>query len=385
MSIAAPSRAGEPADDNLMVSPWRMVLFCGTALLLGYGVVLGYESCRYEQLEGFLQATSQLVTAGREATLERVLTEPNAQVSTGTPLVVLTDQALARRLREQRHEVEARERELARLEAEAECRLQQELLELDDRIFDTRIKAAELERKARHNPLDPLAHGSWPTLAGEGLAPFGGKFHKPALLYDDGAVRQALGEVAAPAEKRRAPGDATHRSENINTVCEDRIHELEQRRQELPEKIARALRTDDERARLEFARQELALLESQVELLTIRALAPGRVGVFLKQAGERVAPQDPVVELFDEEQPYLLLQIPSKRIADFAPGTELELLFPGGRTGLGRVTEIPPQTTAVPGDAASRSATYLNVQIVRVGALWPELPIGSQVSVRRIR
>ncbi|RPI90996.1 MAG: hypothetical protein EHM42_00505 [Planctomycetaceae bacterium] len=388
MAIAAPPRAGEPADENLMVSPLRMMVFCAAALLLGYSAVLGYETLRFEQFDGFLQASSQMATAGREATVERLLVEPGSIVATGAPLATLSDESLTRRLREQRHEVEARDRELARLEAELECRLQQEMLQIDDRIFDTRIKAAELERKARANPMDPQASGSWPTLAGEGLAPFRDRFQRPAILYDDGVVRKALGEVPAkksPGSPRRDTADSRSRSESFSTFCEERIHELEDRRQELPERIARTLRTEDERARLEFARQELALLESQQAMLTVRAEAPGRVGVFLKRAGERVAPQEPLVQLFDEESPYLLLQIPSRRIADFAPGTELELRFPGGRVGAGRVAEFPPQTTAVTGEATVRAETYLNVQVVRVGALWPELPFGSQVAVRRTR
>jgi multidrug resistance efflux pump len=145
------------------------------------------------------------------------------------------------------------------------------------------------------------------------------------------------------------------------------------------------MRIDTEQARLQFARQELALLEREQSKLTVRALGNGRLGLFLKQVGERVTAQEPLVQLFDEERPFLLVQIPSERIADFTPGTELELVFPGHRIGWGRVGEIPPQTSQATGANGALGTTLVDVHVMPLGGLWPELPFGSQVVVRRPR
>ena len=97
--------------------------------------------------------------------------------------------------------------------------------------------------------------------------------------------------------------------------------------------------------------------------------------------------EDPesVVQLLDEEQPYLLLQIPSPRISDFAPGTVVELRFPGGKKGKGRVEEIPPQTSPIPTGNSATSGTVITAHVDPVGPLWPNLPFGSVVEVRRRR
>jgi multidrug resistance efflux pump len=108
------------------------------------------------------------------------------------------------------------------------------------------------------------------------------------------------------------------------------------------------------------------------------------VGVYQKQPGDRVTAWEPIVQVLDEEQPYLLLQIPSPRIADFAPGTEVELRFPGGRKGKGRVEDIPPQASPLSGEG-STTETTITAHVDPVGALWPEIPFGSVVEVRRRR
>jgi hypothetical protein len=109
------------------------------------------------------------------------------------------------------------------------------------------------------------------------------------------------------------------------------------------------------------------------------------VGVFNKELGDHISAHEPIVQLLDEEQPYLLLQIPSSRISDFAPGTLVDLYFPGGSFGQGRVEEIPPQTSPIPVPGAPSSDTVITAHIEPLGTLWPNLPFGSEVEVRRKR
>jgi len=59
--------------------------------------------------------------------------------------------------------------------------------------------------------------------------------------------------------------------------------------------------------------------------------------------------------------------------------------IPGGHLGQGRVEEIPPQTSPIPTPGASSSDTVITAHIEPVGALWPNLPFGSEVEVRRKR
>jgi hypothetical protein len=101
------------------------------------------------------------------------------------------------------------------------------------------------------------------------------------------------------------------------------------------------------------SRAELAQLEPQERELTLVAETSGMVGIFLKEPGDYVTAHEPILQLLDEEQPFLLLQFPSPRISDIAPGTLVDLYFPGGKKCQGRVEEIPPQTSPIPAPGAA--------------------------------
>jgi multidrug resistance efflux pump len=138
-------------------------------------------------------------------------------------------------------------------------------------------------------------------------------------------------------------------------------------------------------ARLDQAKAEMAVLESEKDRLTLTAPVSGLVGVFHKTTGDHITPHEPLVQLLDEEQPYLLLQFPSERIADFAPGSVLDLKFPSGHRGKGRVEQIPPQASGLPGESGANPEMVIAAHVERVGALWPSLPFGSKVEVLRRR
>jgi len=390
MATAAPHQMRELATEFPTVPAWRVGLVGVVALVLGYGAVWGYERWRYEEFPGYLQASSQLVVAGREAIVESLLVPAGAEVLEGAPLAQLADLELERRLREQRLDVETRERDLAHLEAARDSRIAQEVLELEDRVFDTRMRAAEFRRRVESLTSPPFATNRWPTLAHPRRGtPWWTPEPAPWRMdfSDKAQIQQMVNEVPAPVDPhkdRNPPLDVG--SEMVpDQWCEQRIAELERRIDEIPEKVARSMRIDTEQARLQFARQELSLLEREQSKLTVRAQGQGRLGLFLKQVGERVTAQEPLVQLFDEERPYLLVQIPSERVADFTPGTELELVFPGHRSGWGRVGEIPPQTSQATGTNGALGTTLVDVHVIPMGGLWPELPFGSQVVVRRPR
>lgn len=390
MATAAPHQMRELATEFPTVPAWRVGLVGVVALVLGYGAVWGYERWRYEEFPGYLQASSQLVVAGREAIVEALLVPAGAEVLEGAPLAQLADLELERRLREQRLDVETRERDLAHLEAVRDSRIAQEVLELEDRVFDTRMRAAEFRRRVESLTSPPFATHRWPTLAHPRRGtPWWTPEPAPWRMdfSDKTQIQQMVNEVPAPldAHKDRNPPLDVGSEMVPDQWCEQRIVELERRIDEIPEKVSRAMRIDTEQARLQFARQELSLLEREQSKLTVRAQRQGRLGLFLKQVGERVTAQEPLVQLFDEERPYLLVQIPSERVADFTPGTELELVFPGDRCGWGRVGEIPPQTSQATGTNGALGTTLVDVHVIPMGGLWPELPFGSQVVVRRPR
>jgi multidrug resistance efflux pump len=349
----------------------RTALFSILALAAGIASTVGFEHLRYERFAGFLQARMRNVAAARDAQIAEILVTSGSLVTAGQPLLRLHDAAFEQHLDAKKREIESLEIELAQNQARLEVELEWSRKNILERIFEARLKRIEAMRHEIETPLavDFGRENGWtvPPAAGG----------QPAANVND----------RPPASLPRGNGASASAAPPLSEadLCARHIDELERINRELPGKISRSMGVDLSRARLAHAQAELARLESQKRELTLVAEASGMVGVFQKAVGDRVAAHEPIVQLLDEEQPFLVVQIPSPRISDFAPGTVVELQFPGGRIGKGRVEEIPPQTSPVSLDSGRIGETVITAHVDPVGVLWPTLPFGSAVEVRRLR
>lgn len=376
-------------DPFPQVPAGRLLVVCLAGLLLGAGAVLGYEQLRFERWQGELHAVELPVLGDRPAVCQRWACQPGEAVHAGQPLVTLHDPTLQQRLRHQRRTLEAAESELTRLTAECQMRVELERREIEDKLFEIRLKLAELGRQPPA-PLvpAPVAQDRWPTLAEAGLKPL---WRATQLQLKPRPPAQApilpsVAELAPRVDSSPAPFDWTV----ARRMCDERILELERLREELPSRIGQSMKLVEQQAELDFDRQELALLEAEVSRLTVRAATTGRVGLLRKQPGDPVQPGDVLVQLFDEERLYLVLRIPSSRVADFPRDSEVELWFPGGRRGRGRVTTLAPQAVVAEGSVGEAGGTatrerMVEIRLAPIGPLWPTLPFGTQVTVRKAR
>lgn len=365
-SNAAPQSLCSPT-----VRPYRLVVLSVLALAAGIATTAWLEHLRFERFHGFLQARLRTVTATREAQVSEILVAPGQIVTAGQPLVRLKDTPFEQQVDAKVHEIEALEIELAQSQARLEVELEWRQKNIIEQIFDARMKRSQALLRLSQTPLRlEIGRTSvWET------APAVPALGKMSLVFNDRSVVQQTQSDSATPESRESEVD----------LCSQHIHELERIKRDLPEKISRSMGVDLARTRLAHARTELTRLESQKRDLTLVADASGMVGVFHKEVGDHVAAHEPIVQLLDEEQPYLLLQIPSPRIADFSPGTVVDLRFPGGKKGKGKVEEIPPQASPIPGDNSPIGETVITAHVDPVGTLWPSLPFGSSVEVRRRR
>lgn len=356
-----------PAEPKIPAFRRRVLWMSVLSLTAGIAATLWYEQVRYERFPGFLQARLRTVAAVRDAQVAEVLVSPGMVVMAGQPLVRLNDTAFEQRLEAKQRDVESLAIELSRSQASLEVELELRRKDILASILDAKLKSAQASRKGLI-PTGIAAHSK----SGWGSAESSDE--RPSIQQTGGDQPAAK----PAAEPSRLP------LTDVELLAQH-IDELERINRELPEKISRSMGVDLAKTRLAHARAELARLESQQRELTLVAETSGMVGVFNKDVGDHVSAHEPIVQLLDEEQPYLLLQIPSSRISDFAPGTLVELHFPGGKTGQGRVEEIPPQTSPIPAPGATGSDTVITAHIEPVGPLWPNLPFGSEVEVRRQR
>lgn len=363
------------------VVTFRVLLFSVLALAAGCGTAIWLNQVRFERFPGYLQARMQTLTADRDARIAQILVGPGTVVVPGQPIVVLQDQELEERLRTRKQEIESLEIELTRTRAALDVQIEIQQRDIRDRIFETRLRSAQLQRQRAEFPLEVPA----PTKVVEQWThsnPVVVLPGKPLPIFNaNDRVVTALAEEPASIS-RIVPAPMTNPEMEL---CTERIAELERLSQDLPQKIGRSMGVDLAQTRVDHARAALATLEQQQKELTLVAQSAGMIGVFHRQVGDRVAAHEPIVQLLDEEQPYLMLQIPSPRISDFQPGTIVDLKFPGGETGKGRVEAIPPQTSDIPDEPGSHRETVITAHIDPVGKLWPTIPFGSVVEVCRKR
>ncbi|HTI50769.1 MAG TPA: hypothetical protein VL475_07455 [Planctomycetaceae bacterium] len=379
----SPASNTQSATRTFPASGVRVVLFSLLAFAAGIGASIWLSRMKFERFPGYLQARLQTLTAGREARIARILVTPGTIVTAGQPLVVLEDKELEQSLAARQQEIESLELDLSRTRAALEVELDIQRRDILDRVFETKWRLAQLQRQPAALPNEtPLAAG----IAGQmknGLPPVVTLVERPSLIFDNSYRLELASAVKAASVRKPESAPAPALAEM--TLCSEHIAQLEKMSRELPEKISRSMGVDLAQARLDHARSLLAALQQQQKDLTLVADSAGMIGVFHKQVGDRVTAHEPIVQLLDEEQPYVMLQIPSPRISDFAPGTIVDLRFPGGEKGKGRVESIPPQTSELADENGSRRETTITAQIDPAGKLWPSLPFGSVVEVRRKR
>lgn len=359
----------------------RIGIFAFLALLAGTGAAVALDKWKFEEFDGYLQARWRTVTAGREARISRILVSSGQVVTAGQPLVELIDDTLEQRLAAKHHEIAALEAELNRTQAALEVELEWRRKDLIEQIFQTRWKSAQSVRRQMTVPTQPAAMN--PIVQTEiGAPPFALPLDRSSILFDERHPIELINAERAGAAPLLAPHAVAIGEQEL---CTEHVRELERIVRELPDKISRSMGLNLVQARLDHAKAEMAVLDTEKERLTLTAPVSGLVGVFHKGAGDHTTPHEPLVQLLDEEQPYLLLQFPSERIADFSPGTVLDLQFPSGHRGKGRVEQIPPQASGLPGDTSGNPEMVIGAHVERTGALWPSLPFGSKVEVLRRR
>lgn len=372
--------AGEPVASP--VTRGRVLFLSILALAAGICAATWIERARHEKLAGFVQARAMTLSADRDAQLAEVFVKQGDVVEAGQPVLLLRDSQLAVTLDRQQREVARLESEVSQFEAKLLVEIAWRQKALDAELFETRLKSSQCLQQQFTSEIESLAWNQ-----------FGGDVTKTAIADNsDQTLGPLLYDKMTPDEHRiRAVlrKEAARNSQEVSTaqleLCEQRVKEIERLKAELPEKIRKSMGIDLIRSRLEQAQADLARLEQQQESLSLAAAKPGMVGVFRQQVGDHVIAHQPIVEVFNEQQPYLIVRIPSSRLADFSVGTVVALRFPGGELGQGRVSDIPPQTSAIPDEGSLLETTRVTAHIEPVGKLWPALPIGTTVEVLRKR
>lgn len=209
------------------------------------------------------------------------------------------------------------------------------------------------------------------------------------------ALRQAEQSVDSELNRQLPPIDA----EIANLKMEDRneplqlddariqrLRALETQRIDLAHRLRQTWGIDHLREELVEAETKLRHLQIQPLRLTLPASVTGKVNQLLRQPGQRVVQGTPLLELADQEHPYLVVEMPEPLAKRFALGDQIPLKFPGLEKGLGRVANMErlesPELGSPPSDDESDRKARIRVMIEPEDGEWPTVPLESAVRVR---
>ena len=366
----------------------RMWLYAGLALTAGVLAAFGAEKLRYETLTGYVQAETRTVVANRPGRISKFVVQTGELIEAGQPLVLLVDEQLQQELLAARQQVESHEAELSHLKAQAQVELAWRMKALDAEVFDTRLRSAQLMKEQLSHQVEDVAWEDLLQQPEDTRSAPAFEIAQPLVLKTGRTPVRLTAEERVRALLRRE--QAVNGAETVQTqlqLCEERLAQLLKLKEELPEQTESAAGVQVALARLTQAREKHARLEKEKDGLTLTSGIRGTVGVFPHKVGDHVTLDEPLVEILDEDRPYVWLPVPSSRIAAYAPGTALELVFPGGIRGTGRVREIPLQTSPLAGSREPFDGREVQVVVTveQTGRLWPRMPYGSSVTAQRRR
>lgn len=362
----------------------RALVFAGVALALGCVTARWLSKTRYESFTGYLEAQTHNVSFSRDARVAQVLVRPGKVISAGQPLLTLEDADLLQKINHQKQVADELKLKVDQLEAVTQNELDLKRADLQDKIFQIQLKISDLVRQRIGAGIE--GYTSIPADQSQSLLAYLDTPVDPNLKQIQPiGLQDLLPTDGASVGKVRSQASASVRDEISKEIqiCEKRLAELNNDSRDLPERTRRRTGLHVMQNKLTTAQADLAELEKQKQALTINAPGTGIVGNYRKTAGEHVKANEAIVQVLDRDQPRLLLQIASYRVADFPAGTIVEVKFPGDLFARGKVSEVPPQTANDPGVSVAETRTA--IEIVPAGLLWPELPCGTMVEVRRPR
>lgn len=384
-----PSMSNTPSEEFLASATGpagglpRLVLVCAAALAASVGVCRLIDPADGPVFVGNLQVRvveCRIPHSGRIAELH---VNVGDCVASDQLLGEIVDDHHGEALERQRHTVQALAAELEQAQAKARIELSWRLRSLESEILRTQL---DLANYMKEKFACQMRHKAWEQISGS-------EEGRPSWTSDDIIVQSLVcdtsearsGRLLAMLEHEDAANSAEVYSVQIE-LCDARIEQLNTLKDELPDVVKCASGVDLLETRLRQARADLESLEAEAGMLQLRSSAYGEVTGLAVAEGDEVRAGDLAVRLSDPHQKSVLVHIPSDQIPHFRPGVSVTLVFPGDQKRQGRVRDVAGVCTRAFGneDAAPLGGDALiPIEIDPAGKLWPEVPVGAAVKVRR--
>lgn len=345
------------------------------AMAAGTGLAMLLANREPDRFPGRIEARTAFVNAGHAGILAELLVNEGDRVNLDQPLAKLTDPDLESQISDTAAQTAVHEKERAQAEAAAEVELAWRIKELDNDIVATELRSADYLKEKFDWELE---RSMWADVLSSS---------ETAMFDDDTPAFQTLilksrvpGEQRMNAMLKHETADNAVAVSGVQVeICQEALARLRKTKEQLPERVRRQCGVEVAQQRVEQSQAALARLEARRNELVVTSTAVGAVGLFRARPGDHLQPGQPIVEILDDAQRWVVAAVPSSRAPEFAPQRIVRLTFPGGLVRTGTVVSVPPQTDRSGGNERD---PLLSVRIEQSGAAWPSVPLGSRIDVQ---
>ena len=353
---------------------FRALVILMIALVGGVSCAQWVRGLRVDSYVGSLQAPKTIVTARTDAVIQKMHVSEGQTVDSEDIVVTLFDRSLEKTWQVKQQQLAALEAELEQSKAKTEVELALRNKEIESEVFQAKLKSSQYLKEQYIHQITNLA---WQDFLQDydSISSSGSNEEVfRSLVYESRLPDE--NRITAMLRQESARNSAEVFAARVK-LCEEQMAELKALQRKLPQQIRLAMGVEVIKNRLEQVKNELKQLETQREDLQLRAGRYGTVGMLEKEVGDTIQKGAPILELFDKDHPYLLVEVPSRKISLFEEGTQVKILFSGDLKGRGVVRKISEQAVRKTGSSES----LILVHVEPAGPLWPELPMGTTVDI----
>lgn len=364
-------------------APSRVLLIACLALGLGIATNRYLSASSTNEFAGSVQVETAVVRAPVDGILQTWHVKEGDVVDPQSLLCKIGGHNLTRQLQMQQKEVARLEARLATLQAEVEVKLHEQLRDIEGAIYQAELQTAdllqkryyfEIEAMAWHDKLHSYEESNEELLAETIPLLEKQETGKTGSKLTDRQINALLKEEAA--------NNSIEATQAQLKLCAQRLAQLNQQKRESEQRVRLAAGLAEVELHLMQAREELEHLEHSLEHQNVRATTVGTVANLRRRPGEYVQAGEVLADVFQLTDSYVMADIPTSVSHRFPVETTVKCRFPNGEVRSGVVTNVAVVATQDRGGDQT-VGPKVPLRIEPTGALWPQIPVGGQVTIIR--
>ena len=369
--------------------------------LCGFGaggfVAWGLAYSTAPPFQGVYREQTVAISATDGLQLEEIALAPGSSVEPGSVLARTSsiNHATRTQVLRERHAQLASDLQVAEARAAVETRWRTE--ELARQELDLQLRYAELLRQrldlqVRRASLRQDSAALVPPIAQAQFGALQTVGTSDVAVGEQGEGPRMLPALASSddAAARRQMAEQMNEEEVLATqlaLCEDRLQSLATSKSSLNSEIAASLGIERLTLELSNVAAQLNALEMAPALRELSSQVHGRVGIYRHAVGDRLLPGETLVEVFDNQRPYVLLSVDLRQASRLNVGQQVELRFDQveeRKPFFGVVAQAVAASEQYSDTAGAENSVNVEIHLTPVGRLWPTVLPGTRVTVRPV-